>query len=140
MSGVCRRDLPRAAVATPVRLLVADREELLRRGLSLLLGAAEGIEVVGEVGEGGELLRAVAALAPDAVLLDLDLPPIGGLRTCERLVRAQRGIRVVMLGGAPGRPSAHALSLAGAAAAVVRETPTDEMARVVHRLVGVHRR
>jgi DNA-binding LytR/AlgR family response regulator len=63
-----------------LRLLVADDEPPARRRLLRLLTAMEDVDVVGEAGDGVEALDAIASLRPDAVLLDIRMPGLDGLR------------------------------------------------------------
>ena len=59
---------------TPVRVVVADDDVLLRAGVASLLGRS-GFEVLGEAGDGAELLDLVRELVPDLVLVDIRMPP-----------------------------------------------------------------
>ncbi|MER6167994.1 response regulator transcription factor [Streptomyces violaceorubidus] len=70
----------------PVRILVCDDHVVVRAGLLALLDSAPGIEVVGEAGTGEEALALAARLAPDVVLMDLQLGAgIDGVETTRRL-------------------------------------------------------
>ncbi|MEU1053098.1 response regulator transcription factor [Streptomyces sp. NPDC005876] len=70
----------------PVRVLVCDDHVVVRAGLLALLDSAPGIEVVGEAGTGEEALALAAKLAPDVVLMDLQLGAgIDGIETTRRL-------------------------------------------------------
>ncbi|MFC5220244.1 response regulator [Streptomyces coerulescens] len=70
----------------PVRILVCDDHAVVRAGLLALLDSAPDIEVVGEAGTGEEALALAAKLAPDVVLMDLQLGEgIGGVETTRRL-------------------------------------------------------
>ncbi|MFE2050136.1 response regulator [Streptomyces sp. NPDC059459] len=70
----------------PVRILVCDDHVVVRAGLLALLDSAPGIEVVGEAGTGEEALALAARLAPDVVLMDLQLGEgIDGVETTRRL-------------------------------------------------------
>ncbi|MFE7436230.1 response regulator [Streptomyces tendae] len=77
---------PAAGGPTPVRILVCDDHVVVRAGLLALLDSAPGIEVVGEAGTGEEALALSARLAPDVVLMDLQLGAgIDGVETTRRL-------------------------------------------------------
>lgn len=71
-----------------MRLLIVDDVAAVREALRLLLSEEPGIEVVGEAADGEEALLRAAALHPDLVLLDLEMPRLGGLAAIPRL-RAQ---------------------------------------------------
>lgn len=68
----------------PVRVLVVDDHPMVREGLRSML-AADGIEVAGEAGSGAEALERAGELAPDLILLDLELPDVDGLTVLANL-------------------------------------------------------
>ncbi|GAA3258869.1 response regulator transcription factor [Nonomuraea helvata] len=68
-----------------IRVLIVDDHEVVRQGLRFVLEQEEGIEVVGESGDGAAALHAVRGLRPDVVLLDLVMPVMDGLAVLERL-------------------------------------------------------
>ncbi|MCF2127506.1 response regulator transcription factor [Strepomyces sp. STD 3.1] len=77
---------PAAGAPAPVRILVCDDHVVVRAGLLALLDSAPGIEVVGEAGTGEEALALAGRLAPDVVLMDLQLGEgIDGVETTRRL-------------------------------------------------------
>ncbi|WP_217146388.1 response regulator transcription factor [Streptomyces sp. AC627_RSS907] len=77
---------PADSRTVPVRILVCDDHVVVRAGLLALLDSAPGIEVVGEAGTGEEALALAARLAPDVVLMDLQLGEgIDGVETTRRL-------------------------------------------------------
>lgn len=70
----------------PLRLVLADDEALLRRGLRVLLEADQRVQVVAEASDGAQLLRAVEAHRPDVALIDVQMPDVDGL-TALRLLQ-----------------------------------------------------
>ncbi|GHF42002.1 DNA-binding response regulator [Streptomyces mashuensis] len=87
------------AVTAPadIRILAADDHSLLREALCDLLELTPGLTVVGQTGDGAEAVRLAAALRPDLVLLDLDMPGPGPVATVRALHAAVPGVRVVVL-------------------------------------------
>lgn len=83
--------------ARPIRILVVDDNGLFRDGLVGLLGRIADIEVVGAAGSGEEALRRVPILRPDVVLMDIEMPGIGGVEATRRLLEATPGLAVCML-------------------------------------------
>jgi DNA-binding NarL/FixJ family response regulator len=81
-----------------MRILLADDHTLFRRSLAALL-AAKGFEVVGEAESGPRAVELAIELAPDVVLMDLDMPGIDGVEATRRLVACQPEVRVVILTG-----------------------------------------
>ncbi|MCW5250779.1 response regulator [Streptomyces sp. SHP 1-2] len=83
---------PVPGAGDPVRILVCDDHTVVRAGLLALLDSAPGIEVVGEAGTGEEALALAARLAPDVVLMDLQLGAgIDGVETTRRLTAGSAG-------------------------------------------------
>ncbi|MFI8083241.1 response regulator [Kitasatospora sp. NPDC086009] len=85
------------AVHHPIRVLLADDEELIRHGVRLILRHAEGIEVVGEAANGEAAVQVAAETRPDVALIDIRMPVLDGLATIERLLALDPGPQVVML-------------------------------------------
>ena len=69
-----------------IRVLLADDERLVRRGLRMILEADPTIRVVGEAADGEEAIEAAARLAPDVVLMDVRMPTTDGLEATRRIV------------------------------------------------------
>ena len=88
-----------AARPSPIRVLVADDQELVRAGFCVILDAAEGISVVGEASNGADAVAAVAAQRPDVVLMDIRMPGMDGLEATRLITQGgpEAGPRVVML-------------------------------------------
>ncbi|MFD0200437.1 MULTISPECIES: response regulator [Saccharothrix] len=68
-----------------IRVLVVDDHAAVRAGLVLILGNSEGIEVVGEAGDGATAIRQAKALRPDVVLMDIRMPGLDGIAATKAL-------------------------------------------------------
>lgn len=68
-----------------MRVLIVDDEPLARTRLAALIGQCDGVEVVGQAGDGEAALAAVAELAPDVLLLDINMPGLEGTTLARRL-------------------------------------------------------
>ncbi|MCC8246282.1 response regulator [Saccharothrix luteola] len=68
-----------------IRVLVVDDHAAIRAGLVLILGNAEGIEVVGEAGDGATAISQARALRPDVVLMDIRMPGLDGIAATKAL-------------------------------------------------------
>ncbi|OIV37143.1 DNA-binding response regulator [Mangrovactinospora gilvigrisea] len=74
-----------AAPARPIRVLVADDQEMVRTGFSMILDAAEGIEVVGDAADGLACVEEARRLRPDVCLVDIRMPRLDGLEVTRLL-------------------------------------------------------
>ena len=86
-----------ASERSPLRVVVADDQRVVREGLTLMLGLIDGIEPVGAAADGEEALALVAAERPDVVLMDLRMPRVDGIEATRRLSQTHPGVGVVAL-------------------------------------------
>ncbi len=84
-------------MSDPVRVVLVDDHDLLRGGLAAILGAAPGIEVVGEAADGASAVRVIRELLPDVVLMDIEMPGGNGLAATRTVLREHPLTRVVLL-------------------------------------------
>ena len=80
-----------------VRVLIADDQPLIRTGLRTLLGAQDGIEVVGEASTGAAAVTESARLAPDVVVMDIRMPGTDGIQATAQVIRQPAAPRVLVL-------------------------------------------
>lgn len=80
-----------------VRVALVDDEPLIRSGLAAVIGAEPDLEVVGQAGDGSEVLDLVGRTAPDVVLMDVRMPRLDGIAATRALVRAGSAARVLVL-------------------------------------------
>lgn len=121
-------------MSTPIRVLVADDQALVRGALATLLGLEPDIEVVAQLGSGVGVVEAVREKTVDVALLDIEMPGTDGLAAAEALHESGLGCRsiIVTTFGRPGYLS-RALE-AGVAGFVVKDTPPQELAETVRRV------
>jgi two-component system response regulator NreC len=78
-------------------ILIADDHAVLRAGLRMLLDAQSDLQVIGEAGNGSEVLSMAAQLQPNLILLDLSMPGLGGLEVLSLLRRTLSSVRILIL-------------------------------------------
>ncbi|MBS2540067.1 response regulator transcription factor [Catenulispora sp. NF23] len=82
---------------TDIRVLIADDQAAVREGLALLLETMSEVSVVGQAGDGLEAAALAAELAPDVVLMDLNMPRADGIEATASILAANPAIRIVVL-------------------------------------------
>ena len=113
------------------RVLLVDDDALVRSGLRIMLAGAGGIEVVGEAGDGREVLAAVDRHRPDVVLMDIRMPQLDGI-AATRLVRGQpRAPEVIVLTTFDADELVLRALRAGAAGFLLKDTPPAEIVRAI---------
>ncbi|MFF4408764.1 response regulator [Streptomyces sp. NPDC001262] len=80
-----------------IRVLIVDDQPVIRTGLRTLLAMAEDLTIVGEAGDGAEAVSVTRELEPDVVLMDLDMPNVGGIDATLQLLRIAHPPKVIIL-------------------------------------------
>ncbi len=112
---------------TPVRVLLADDHALVRAGIRALLEGLEGVAVVAEAGNGGEVLELARKHRPDVVLLDISMPGTGGLEASAQLKQELPEVRVVMLSMHANEEYVLQALRAGAVGYMLKDSATAEL-------------
>ncbi|MFF9405024.1 response regulator [Streptomyces anandii] len=121
---------------TPIRLLLVDDDPLVRAGLSLMMGGADDIEIVGEASDGTEVEDLVDRTLPDVVLMDVRMPGMDGLTATERLRGRARAPQVVLLTTFHADEQVLRALRAGASGFVLKDTPPAEIVDAVRRVAA----
>ena len=116
-----------------IRIVVVDDHTLFRRGITALLGGVPGFAIVGEAADGLEGIRVVAALQPDVVLLDLNMPGISGIEALQAILRSAPGMPVVMLTVSEDAADLMAALKAGAQGYLLKNIDSDFLVDSVRR-------
>lgn len=109
------------------RVLVADDNETYRYALLTVLKGIPSVEVVGQAGGGDECLRLVESLAPDVVLLDVNMPQLSGIEVTRRLKSREHPPQVVILSLSDAGDGRAAALSAGADAYVAKAAALTEL-------------
>jgi DNA-binding NarL/FixJ family response regulator len=119
------------AAGSPVRVLVADDQKVVRDGLSVILGLLAGFEVVGTAVDGDDAVRQALATAPDVVLMDLHMPNCDGIEAIRRLALARPRICVVVLTTYSDDCSVITALRAGARGFLTKDAGAEEISEAV---------
>jgi DNA-binding NarL/FixJ family response regulator len=121
---------------TAIKVLLVDDDPLVRAGLSLMLGGADDIEIVGEAGDGDQVEALVDRTRPDVVLMDIRMPSVDGLAATERLRGRADAPQVVVLTTFHADEQVLRALRAGAAGFVLKDTPPAEIVAAVRRVAA----
>jgi DNA-binding NarL/FixJ family response regulator len=114
-----------------IRVLLADDQELLRSGFRMVLGAQDGIEVVGEAGDGDEAVVLTGRLDPDVVLMDVRMPGLDGIEATRRLAASGARARVLILTTFDLDEYAFSALRAGASGFLLKDVPPDQLTAAI---------
>ncbi|STZ63456.1 Response regulator uvrY [Moraxella lacunata] len=117
-----------------IKVLIVDDHELVRMGISRMLGDDPDIEVVGEAGCGETAVVMTRKLAPDVVLLDVNMPNIGGVEATRRIKQLDEYIKVLAVSSLVAEPYPSMLLKAGVDGYITKGTPIGEMITAIKKV------
>jgi DNA-binding NarL/FixJ family response regulator len=115
-----------APESEPLRVILVDDHPVYRAGLSRLLRES-GIDIIAELPNGEAALEAVEELAPDVVVMDLNMPGMSGLEATRRLVEQSPATRVLVVSVSAQEADVTDAILAGASGYILKESPVEEV-------------
>jgi two-component system, NarL family, nitrate/nitrite response regulator NarL len=118
-------------VKKKIRVLLVDDHPVVRKGLCSCLSNRENIKVVGEASEGREAIQKVKELAPDIVLMDLNMPGMDGLTVTETVRKESPQTKVLVLSMHSNREYVLRIVKAGARGYVLKDAPPDELIKAI---------
>ena len=111
----------------PVKVVIVDDHPMVAEGIQSILESYDDIQVLAALTNGREIIDRVAALAPDVILMDLNMPGIGGLTATEMILERRPGTRILIL-SMHDSPEYISTALShGARGYVLKDVPTDEI-------------
>lgn len=122
--------------SAPIRVLIADDQALIRRGMAMLVDAAPDMQVVGQAADGVEAVQMAQQLRPDVVLMDLHMPRKSGVLATREITAALPKTRVMVLTTFDRDELVFDAVRAGAQAYLLKDASEDEVletVRAVHR-------
>jgi DNA-binding NarL/FixJ family response regulator len=114
-----------------IRVVVVDDHQIVRDGLVALLGALDGIEVVGTAADGQEAVHVVGERRPDVVVMDIQMPRLDGIEATRFVTGRDDGVRVVMLTMNEDEDTILAAVRAGASGYLLKGAGAEEVERAI---------
>ncbi len=119
---------------TPIRVLLAEDQAMIREALAALLSFEDDIEVVAQVGRGDEVLAAADDARPDVALLDIEMPGLDGLAAAAELRKRHPDTSIVIL-TTFGRPGYLRRAMeSGVSGFIVKDSPADKLAETIRQV------
>ena len=115
-----------------VRVVIADDHAVVRTGLGRLLGHATGVVLVGSAATGEEAVDLVVAVRPDVVLMDLEMPGLGGVEATRWILARAPGVNVVVLSSFADRARILEALDAGAIGYLLKDAEPAELLAAIH--------
>lgn len=123
-------------MTSPVRVLIADDEPLIRAGLQAIFEGAGGIEVVAVAATGEEAVAAARRHRPDVVLADIQMPRLDGLDAARQILAMTPAPKVIMLTTFDLDEYLYQAMRAGASGFLVKDTPRDQLVAAVRTVAA----
>ena len=115
-------------------VVLAEDNAFVRKGIRRLLDIAQNIKVVGEAGDGAEAIRLVKELAPDVLLLDVELPRINGIEVARQVSRLTKKTHVLVLSAYDDPEYIQSMLGIGVAGYLIKDEAPH---RIVQAILGV---
>jgi DNA-binding NarL/FixJ family response regulator len=118
-----------------IRVLIADDQALFRRGLYVVLGTEENIEVVAEAEDGEQAIAKAEEMAPDVVLMDVRMPRVNGIEAASRIRETLPSTKILMLTVSDEEDDLYEAIKAGANGYLLKEISVEEVASAIRAVV-----
>ena len=118
-----------------IRVLIADDQALFRRGLYVVLGTEENIEVVAEAEDGEQAIAKAEEMAPDVVLMDVRMPRVNGIEAAQRIRELLPSTKILMLTVSDEEDDLYEAIKAGANGYLLKEISVEEVATAIRSVV-----
>lgn len=117
-----------------IRVLIADDHPIVRDGLKKLLALEDDLDVVGEAGDGREVLERVQELEPDVLLLDLRMPNLDGLSALQALQQSNRSTKVIVLTASEDKNEFVQAMKLGCSGIVLKQTAPELIVKSIRKV------
>ncbi|WP_417729153.1 response regulator transcription factor [Roseovarius sp.] len=115
----------------PIRIVIVDDHPMVAEGIQSILESYADVEILATLSNGQAIIDQVEALAPDVILLDLNMPGLGGLTTTEIILEKRPETRILILSMHDSPEYISSALSHGAAGYVLKDVPTDEIKRAI---------
>lgn len=119
---------------SPYRIVLADDHVMFRQGIKRILERENGLEVVGEVGDGLKLLDLVKNSPPDMVILDISMPSLRGIEATREIKSANSGVKVLVLTMHKDKQYLYHAVSAGAEGYLLKEDADTELFSAIEKI------
>jgi NarL family two-component system response regulator LiaR len=119
---------------TTIRVLVVDDHAVVRKGIRALLAEIEGIEVIGEAGNGQEAVAQANALHPDVILMDLVMPGVDGIEATRQIAADETGPPILVLTSFAGDDKVFPAIKAGALGYLLKDSEPAELVEAIQQV------
>jgi two-component system invasion response regulator UvrY len=119
-----------------INVLLVEDQELVRTGIKALLSTDENITVTGLASTGEEAIEAVEELSPDVVLMDINMPGIGGVEACRRIIQRNTKVKIIALTVHKDGPVPQQLLKLGVPGFISKSSPAEEMVNAIEQVVS----
>jgi DNA-binding NarL/FixJ family response regulator len=120
----------------PLRVLIADDDDLMRAGLRAVLSSDESVEVVGEAADGAEAVAQARRLAPAVVLMDVRMPGVDGIAATRELAGAVPDTRILILTTFEDDDYVVGALAAGASGFLLKRTRPEQLIAAIHTIAA----
>ena len=117
-----------------ITVLLVDDHDLVRMGISRMLADSPDIQVIAEAADGETAIRLAKQLKPDVVLLDVNMPNLGGLEVTKRLLHTDKQCKILAVSALANPPYPSMLIKAGVSGYITKGTPLDEMIKAIKKV------
>ena len=120
-------------IEKPIRVLLVDDHAVVRKGLRALLEHDSRVEVIGEAEDGEQALRATERLRPDVILMDLEMPVVGGIDATRQITSAHPELKVVVLTSHSSEEDVFPALKAGAIGYLLKHSAPEEVLQAIQQ-------
>jgi len=118
-----------------IRVIIVDDHAVVRSGLGAVLDASEGVELVGEAGDGEEAIKVCENLQPDVVLMDLQMPKMDGVEATKVIHDRWPQIHIIALTSYKDKEYVEGVLKAGATSYLLKNVSAEELISAIEKVI-----